>query len=129
MARGGPRPGAGRPPGQPNQDTAERRAALADLMAGHVEDAIAALAEIATGGQSEAARISAATAILDRTYGRPSQAMDLSAHVDMPNRIIITDTVSADALDLSRLSTSALEEIAALQDACEPSLTRARENS
>jgi hypothetical protein len=98
-------------------------------MAGHVEDAIAALAEIATGGQSEAARISAATAILDRVYGRPSQAMDLAAHVDMPNRIIITDTVSADALDLSRLSASALAEIAALQDACEPSLTRARENS
>jgi hypothetical protein len=80
MARGGSRPGAGRPAGSPNADTAARRAALADLMAGHVDDAIAALAEIAINGQSETARISAALAILDRTYGRP-QAMPLAAHL------------------------------------------------
>lgn len=71
MPRGGPRPGAGRPAGSPNADTAARRAALADLTADHVETAIAALAHIAANGQSETARISAACAILDRTFGRP----------------------------------------------------------
>jgi len=77
MPRGGKRPGAGRPSGQPNRDTAQRRAALAELVAGHVETAVAALAKIAASGESEAARISAATALLDRAYGRPAQAMAL----------------------------------------------------
>jgi len=85
-------------------------------MADHVEIAIATLAKIAANGASETARISAATAILDRTYGRPAQALDLAGQVDMPNHIIITSEFSADNLDLSRLSDSALAEIAALQD-------------
>lgn len=80
MPRGGSRPGAGRPAGSPNADTAARRAALADLTANHVEAAIATLADIARNGQSETARISAACAILDRTYGRP-QTMPLAARI------------------------------------------------
>ena len=74
MPRGGSRPGAGRPAGSQNIDTAARRKALADLTANHAEDAIAVLADIAANGQSETARISAACAILDRTYGRPRSA-------------------------------------------------------
>jgi hypothetical protein len=91
MPRGGPRPGAGRPAGSPNADTAARRAALADLMADHVDTAIAALAHIAANGQSETARISAACAILDRTHGRPAQAVELDngPQVEMPTTIII----------------------------------------
>jgi len=75
MARGGKRPGAGRPGGSENRDTAARRAALADLMGGHVQTAIAALAQIARNGESEAARVSASVAILDRCFGRPAQAV------------------------------------------------------
>lgn len=75
MARGGKRPGAGRPSGSENRDTAARRAALADLMDGHVQTAITALSAIAKDGESEAARVSAACAILDRCYGRPAQAV------------------------------------------------------
>ena len=71
MARGGRREGAGRPAGSENRDTAALRAALADRCGPHVETAITALADIATSGLSEAARVSAACAILDRTYGRP----------------------------------------------------------
>jgi hypothetical protein len=41
----------------------------------HTETALDTLVTIATAGQSEAARISAATAILDRGYGRPPQAV------------------------------------------------------
>ena len=80
MARGGSRPGAGRPAGSPNADTAARRAALADLMGDHIDVAIIALVEIATNGKSEAARTSAACAILDRCYGRP-QPQPLAAHL------------------------------------------------
>jgi hypothetical protein len=74
MSRGGKRPGAGRPAGSENRDTAAARAALSELASGHVETALSALAEIAASGQSEAARVSAACAILDRTYGRPRSA-------------------------------------------------------
>lgn len=38
--------------------------------------AIAALAKIAEKGESEAARVSAATALLDRAYGKPVQQID-----------------------------------------------------
>lgn len=78
MPRGGKRPGAGRPAGSQNRDTAASRAALADLVAGHVETAIATLAEIAKTGESEAARVSASVAILDRAYGRPGQAVEIT---------------------------------------------------
>lgn len=71
MARGGSRSGAGRPAGSENIDTAQSRRALSELASGHIEVALNALAEIAASGQSEAARVSAACAILDRTYGRP----------------------------------------------------------
>ena len=74
MARGGNRPGAGRPTGSQNADTAAMRAALSGLLEGQVHIAIEALADIAQNGTSEAARVSAACAILDRTHGRPRSA-------------------------------------------------------
>ena len=90
MPRGGKRDGAGRPAGSPNKHTAERRAALADLVAGHVETAIATLAQIAKAGESESARVSAATAILDRAYGRPGQSVEITDDRPvMPTEIVI----------------------------------------
>ena len=74
MARGGKRSGAGRPAGSQNVDTAAMRAALSSLLEDQVAMAIAALADIASNGTSEAARVSAACAILDRTHGRPRPA-------------------------------------------------------
>jgi hypothetical protein len=74
MPRGGPRSGAGRPAGSENRDTAAARQALSELASGHVEAALSALADIAASGQSEAARVTAACAILDRVYGRPRSA-------------------------------------------------------
>ena len=74
MKHGGNRPGAGRPAGSQNADTAAMRAALSGLLEGQVHIAIEALADIAQNGTSEAARVSAACAILDRTHGRPRSA-------------------------------------------------------
>jgi hypothetical protein len=74
MPRGGARLGAGRPAGSQNTDTAQARRALAELASGHVSVALSALADITAHGQSEAARVSAACAILDRVYGRPRNA-------------------------------------------------------
>jgi len=118
MARGGKRPGAGRPSGSENRDTAAARAALSALLDVHVKTAIAALAHIAANGQSEAARVSAACAVLDRVYGRPAPtppASERDAMPAMPTHIIIE--AASPRVDLSRLSTEALAELVAAQDA------------
>lgn len=74
MARGGRRVGAGRPAGVPNKVTASVKEAAQE----HTEDAVATLAEImGDKTQPAAARVSAANAILDRGYGKPSQALNL----------------------------------------------------
>jgi hypothetical protein len=49
-------------------------ASIAELARAHAATAIAALAEIAAKGASDAARVSAANALLDRGYGRTGQA-------------------------------------------------------
>ena len=72
--RGGARPGAGRKPGEVS--AAKRR--LAEMAQEHAELALQTLATIAASGESEAARVSASVAILDRAYGRPTQAMEHS---------------------------------------------------
>lgn len=49
---------------------------IQDLARKSAPAAIRALAKIAEKGQSEAARVSAATALLDRAYGKPVQQID-----------------------------------------------------
>jgi len=115
VARGGKRAGAGRPAGGQNADTAASLQALAVLMDGHVKTAIAALADIAKNGTSEGARVSAACAILDRTHGRPAQAVTHDGPFDDTiniTRVIIEAAVPDDlreALDTigNRLSDQA----------------------
>jgi hypothetical protein len=85
VSRGGKRLGAGRPAGSTNVDTAAMRAALSALLEGEVHIAIQALADIAQNGTSEAARVSAACAILDRTHGRPRAAPDAAPLHGMPD--------------------------------------------
>jgi len=60
------------------------RAALSGLFEGLVHIAIAALANIAQNGKSDAARVSAACAILDRTHGRPRSAPHAAPLHGMP---------------------------------------------
>jgi hypothetical protein len=69
--RGGARPGAGRKPGK----VGAAKRALAEMAKDYAQDALRTLAQIATSGESEAARVSAATALLDRAYGRPPQSL------------------------------------------------------
>lgn len=74
MPRGGSRPGAGRKRGKVSQV----KRAMAEMAKDHSEAAFATLASIAEKGESEAARVSAAVAILDRAYGKPAQSVALS---------------------------------------------------
>lgn len=76
MARGGKREGAGRPKGSRSAANKEQIANLSDMAKMHTETALDALVQIAQFGESEAARVSASVAILDRGYGKPQQAVD-----------------------------------------------------
>jgi len=62
---------SGNPGGRPKASARVRDAARE-----HTEAAIQVLVDIALGGESEAARVAAANAILDRGYGKPSQPVD-----------------------------------------------------
>lgn len=80
--RGGARPNAGRKAGVPNKATAE----VKEIAQRYSEKAIKALAQIVETGESEAARVSAANAILDRAYGKPSQAVAVGGADGSPIR-------------------------------------------
>jgi len=96
MAGGGSRPGerrGGRKPGTPNKVTAE----LAGLARAHTPEALAALVVIMNDPEAPAAaRISAATAVLDRGHGRPRQALDYGGDGG-GMRVIYLDAIDAAA--------------------------------
>ncbi len=72
--RGGARPGAGRKKGQVSEATRS----LAEMAKGHAEAALKILVEIAKNAEAnDAARVSAANAILDRGYGKPRQSLEV----------------------------------------------------
>jgi hypothetical protein len=75
MARGGARRGAGRKKGQ----VSEAKRELAEMAREYAEDALLTLVEIAKGNTAASARVSAAVAILDRAYGKPTQAFEHSS--------------------------------------------------
>src|SRR4051794_36067699 len=55
---------------------------LQDLARTHTEMAIRTLAHVARKGKNESARITAASMLLDRGYGRPPQSVDLRMILD-----------------------------------------------
>ncbi len=70
IQQGGKRPGAGRPKGSGNIKSMMDRARFITHMQDYLELAVATLADIAENGKSEAARVSAATEIINRAVGR-----------------------------------------------------------
>jgi phage gp46-like protein len=72
MARGGKREGAGRPTGAVNKATADIKEAAQEYSA----QALQVLVDVATSSKSDAARVAAANAILDRAHGKPKQSVD-----------------------------------------------------
>ena len=71
MARGGKREGAGRPAGAVNKATDDIKA----LARQYTAEALEALVAVVRESESDAARVSAANALLDRGYGKPSQVL------------------------------------------------------
>ncbi len=73
-ARGGARQGAGRPTGSQNRATVDMKSRLSMLAREYTYTAFEALVDVAENGTSETARIAAATALLDRGFGKPREA-------------------------------------------------------
>lgn len=76
--RGGKRIGAGRPKGMRNAATIQQVMTIGEMARLHTDAAMNALVQIAVSGESDAARVSAATAILDRGYGKATQQVEHS---------------------------------------------------
>ncbi len=74
---GGKREGAGRPAGSKNRSTPHQNERLTELAKNHSELALQVLVEVALKGKTDAARVSAANALLDRAYGRPTTLQHL----------------------------------------------------
>jgi len=108
--KGGARPGAGRPPGSVNRATAQARARLSELASAYSEAALETLADIARNGESENARVSAATALLDRAYGKPVQAAEVSGP---DGGAIETHERGGVTLDVTKLDDTTLDALMA----------------
>ena len=87
MPRGGKREGAGRRAGP----VPKAKRDLADMAKGYAEDALMVLVNVMRNDAEPAnARISAATALLDRGYGKPTQAVAHGQDPDNPLPAAIT---------------------------------------
>ena len=66
-------PGPGRPKGLPNKVTQE----LGEAARAYTVDALATLYDVCMNSEIDAARVSAACALLDRGHGKPKQQTEL----------------------------------------------------
>jgi hypothetical protein len=72
---------SGNPGGRPKSIASLQLAARA-----HMHTALKTLITIAKGGKSETSRVAAATALLDRGFGRPIQSLEMTLDANMVNR-------------------------------------------
>lgn len=91
--RGGYRPNAGRKRGVPGKATKREVNDLAEAAKPFAGLALETLEEIARDGQSERARVAAASALLDRGFGKPRQALEHSGPEGMAIPITVTRTI------------------------------------
>lgn len=108
MPRGGLRQGGGRPKGSRDFATKQHMLGITELARTHTEAAILALVEVCRTG-SDAARVSAANALLDRGYGKPTFPVEHSGPGGKPIQI---EDVTRDASDFAR----AMARLAAGED-------------
>jgi hypothetical protein len=77
--RGGARPGAGRPKGFREMSSHHARMMVSNYAKEHTKEAVDVLRAIMKGGRNESARVAAANSILDRGWGKPAQAVEVTA--------------------------------------------------
>lgn len=74
MARGGKRPGAGRPKGAVQKGTSLDKFNMVLRSQEYSAEMLDVLVDLARNSNSESTRLSAATQILDRAHGKPGQS-------------------------------------------------------
>ena len=97
--RGGKRPGAGRRKGSVARATREQKGTLGELARQYTATAMATLAHVAANGESESARVAASIAILDRGFGKPPQAVELTGADGGPIEVTRIERVVVDPAD------------------------------
>ena len=75
--KGTPKTG-GRQKGTPNKITTDVR----ELARQYAPEALAELAKLSTGAENENVRVAASNAILDRAWGKPAQAVEVTSDPD-----------------------------------------------
>lgn len=105
---------AGRKPGTPktggrtagvtNKANREAKIALEELAKNYTDVALKALVDVATNGQAEAARVSAASALLDRGYGKPRQSVEMQADVRTELQTLTDEELNARIIALDAAS-------------------------
>jgi len=85
----------GRQKGSLNKTTVVSKKTLAELARDLTEEALNTLRDVMRVGQSDAARVAASNAILDRGYGRPPQ-FSTSDHAAFKRATELTDDELAD---------------------------------
>lgn len=111
MPRGGKRAGAGRPKGSRSAANKEQIANISELARMHTSVALSALVHVASKGESESARVSAASALLDRAWGKPQQALELTGKDGGPIQTVDATKLSdAALLELHQAMTSDQED-------------------
>lgn len=78
---GGRRVGAGRPHGAQTRATKAQKGTLEALARKYTQTALDTLVEVAKKSLSDSARVAAASALLDRGYGKSRQTVDVDATV------------------------------------------------
>src|SRR6266851_908111 len=109
MARGGKRAGAGRKPGVPNKASRE----LKELAREYTEEAVGALVRVLRDKEAPAsAQVAAATAILDRGHGKPTQHIDAEHAGSIAHQIaqMTPEERARDAVDLVQRARQRLAE-------------------
>ena len=72
MAPGSFRKRAGRPSGSTNKSSRKQSQRISELAKAYTEEALHTLIDVSRNGLTDAVRVSAANALLDRAYGKPA---------------------------------------------------------
>ena len=99
MPLGGSRLGAGRPKGALNRATVENKATLAELARSHTTEALETLVDVMKHGKTPSARVAAASAILDRGYGKPPAVLEIPEDVEQISWSAVYASISTEALE------------------------------
>ena len=73
--------------GSTNKSSPEQSQRLSELAKTYAEEALQTLVDVARNGRTDAARVSAANALLDRGYGKPAVKEEQET-VDLPPVVI-----------------------------------------